>query len=277
MNDILRDFSTPAVERAIEENLCALFSLLNGNLPQAEVHDEPEMLWTVTDTPIALFNIVLRARLSPANVDAAIERAIHRGKSRNIPIAWWIGRATRPPDLGTRLEAHGFTREGNEPGMAVDISSLPEDIPTPPGLTIELVQDIETLKKWNRVITIGFGMSDLFSAAFATAIEGIGFTGEPPFYNYLGCLNNEPVATASLFLAAGVAGIYCVATVPDARRKGIAIAMTFKALAESRRRGYRVGVLQASEMGVNVYPKLGFRQYFDIDHYVWVPEPAGHE
>jgi GNAT superfamily N-acetyltransferase len=275
MTEILQDTSRPAVERAIEDNLFALISLLVRNLPQAEVHDEPEMLWTVTDIPFELFNIVLRARLSPANVDAAIERAIHRGKSRNIPIAWWIGPATRPPELGTRLEAHGYTREGNEPGMAVDISSLPDDIPAPPSLTIEQVQDIETLKKWCRVFTVGFGLRDLISGAFSTAFERIGFTGQPPFYNYIGRLNNEPVATASLFLAAGVAGIYCVATVPDARRKGIATAMTFKALAESRLRGYRVGILQASEMGAPVYPKLGFRQYFDIDHYVWVPEPAG--
>jgi len=275
MSEILRDISRPAVERAIEDNLFALFHLMMHNLSQAEVHDEPEMLWTITNIPYPLFNMVLRAQLLPDAVDAAIETAKARGKSRNVPMFWWTGPATRPSNLGTTLEAHGFTQIGNEPGMAVDIQTLPENIPAPSGLTIEQVKDIETLKKWCGVYAAGFGLPDFVADAFFSMGEGIGFDAGLPFYSYIGWLKSEPVATVSLFLEAGVAGIYCVATVPDARRKGIATAMTFRTLVEGRLRGYRVGILQASEMGAPVYRKLGFREYFKIGQYLWAPESAG--
>ena len=37
--------------------------------------------------------------------------------------------------------------------------------------------------------------------------------------------------------------------------------------------GYRVGILGASEMGYNVYRRIGFQEYCKMGHYVWKREP----
>lgn len=50
-----------------------------------------------------------------------------------------------------------------------------------------------------------------------------------------------------------------VATRPDARRQGLATAVTCAALAEARAAGFITASLQATPMAVQVYAKIGFR------------------
>jgi len=63
----------------------------------------------------------------------------------------------RPKDLGERLLAHGFSRGGDDIGMAVNLSALREDLPVPDELIIERVRDEEGLAAWEDTLARGFG------------------------------------------------------------------------------------------------------------------------
>ena len=94
---------------------------------------------------------------------------------------------------------------------------------------------------------------------------GLGF--ELPLRSYLGVLDGKPVATSQLFLGVGVAGIYVVATLPEARRQGIGSALTLAPLLDARAMGFRIGILHASPMGLSMYRRLGFQEYCRMGHY----------
>ena len=81
-----------------------------------------------------------------------------------------------------------------------------------------------------------------------------------PWQMYLGYLDRKPVASSILFLGAGVAGVYGVGTIPEARNQGIGAAMTMKPLRGAREQGYHFAVLFSSRMGYPVYKRLGFRE-----------------
>jgi len=268
MNAILQDLSTSNLVAAIEENLFSLMPAFH-KWPQAEVYDEAEIKWSITDIPFPIFNSIMRAQLAPAKLDATIQFIVSQAKLRNVPLLWWTGPTTQPADIGKLLAEHGFVDEGQMPGMAVILENLNENLPMPSGLTVQRVTDDETLKQWSQVCATGFGMPDFVGDAFCDFMH---YVDPDTVLAYLGWRNGQPVATSLLLLAAGVAGIYNVATIPEARRQGIGAMMTLKPLRDARDRKYKVGILQASEMGADVYRSLGFEEYCKIGQYVWSPE-----
>ena len=262
----MKDFSTPTLVTAIEANYWEFWAFF-GRSPQVELHDDPEMMWLVSGIPHPGFNGVFRTQLAPEDIDARIGATLAHFKALRLPMLWWTGPSTRPTNLGEHLEAHGLTHTA-EPGMAVDLLALNEDVPQPSGLEIEHVRDVETLKKFGHAANIGFGIPDSVGNAIFDIEVSLGFEHHLPRHHYVGLLKGQPAATSTLFLGAGVAGIYTVATIPKARRQGIGSAMTLAPLREARAMGYRIGVLRSSQMGLNVYRRLGFKEYCKVNYYV---------
>lgn len=256
------DTSSAGMAAAIEANIVETSSLF-GRVPGTELHHEdPDLRFYVTaGVPSPLFNHVYLTRLPQEEPDARIEAACRHYAARRLPFMWSVGPFSRPPDLGSRLRSHGLVRAERLGGMAADLRALDGGIPPPSGLTIERVVDAEVLGEYVGVAGAGFGMPGFVTGALFEACSVLGLAEENPFGHYVGRLGGKVVATASLSLAAGVAGIFNVATLPGARRRGIGTALTLAALRDARERGCRIGILQSSAMAVGVYRRLGFEQH----------------
>ena len=266
MDKILTDTSSASMAAAFEFNLFSLFRLFK-QWPQAEVHDTPELLWSITNIPFPLFNSVARTGLPAGRVDAAIESILAEYHSRKVPMMWWVGPSAQPSDLGSLLSERGL--QGSvSPGMAVDLTTMPERYVLPENLQIKKASNEVELEIYCRVLCGVFGMPDFVEDAFFDFFMSLGFSS--PFINYIGIIEDEIVATSSVCLGGGVAGVYNVATLESARGKGIGSAMTAFPLLEARSAGYRIAALEPSESGYSVYRKLGFQECCKISRYVWM-------
>ena len=268
MSQPLDDLSAPARIAAIRANQFEYFRYL-GRSPQAELYDSPQLAWSLTGVPHPFLNNVFHTQLTAGNVDDVIACTLSYFTSRNVThFSWWTEPGSQPADLAEHLLAHGLAYTDGGPGMAVDLLALNEDVAAPRELTIGLVADRKALQQWSDALVVGFGLLESEGAAF-DLYAGLGFN--LPLRSYVGCLNGEPVATVQLFLGAGVAGVYCVSTVPEARRRGIGAAMTLAALREARDMGYRAGILTSSSMGFSVYRRLGFEELCKMSHFYLAP------
>jgi predicted acetyltransferase len=63
----------------------------------------------------------------------------------------------------------------------------------------------------------------------------------------------------------GSAGIFAVATLPEARGRGLTTRLLGQALADARERGCSTSTLQATKRGAPVYDRLGYRSLGAIE------------
>jgi GNAT superfamily N-acetyltransferase len=267
LSNILNDFSTEALTTAIKANLFEYYDYL-GRSPRVEFHEDPCLKWVFTGIPYSFLNNVIFTRLTSENVDSVIQQAMEDFKSKNVTkLSWWIEPGSQPIDLGEHLINQGLTYDQGAPGMAVDLLGM-RIVSTPSGLTIKQVNNVKVLREFVHSAAIGFRLPESSENICFDLFAGLGF--DLPLKNYVGYINGEPVATAELFLGAGVAGIYWVSTVPEARHKGIGSAMTHAPLQQACEMGYHIGILHSSEQGIDVYRQLGFVEKCRMSHYVWM-------
>jgi GNAT superfamily N-acetyltransferase len=265
MIDVHRDLSPAALVRAIEDNSADLLMEM-GRAGGGEQREEPGLRWTIGGSPIDYHNCVVRADLSPTDVQEVIAASIQRMHKRGVPGTWHVGPSMRPTDLAERLRSAGLTLGSSEPGMAADLHTLRDDLPSPGGLRVERVRDEAGLTAWSQTLAQGFGEGEREATWVAATYRALGFHADNgPWLHYLARLNGRPVGTSTVFLGAGVAGVYFVSTVPEARGCGIGAASTLAGLMDARQLGYRIGILTSSTMGNSVYARLGFRDYCTID------------
>jgi len=154
--------------------------------------------------------------------------------------------------------------------MAADLKSLPDKLPTPSDLKILPVVAGTTLGQCFHVASIGFGVREECAQVWYDFFVEAVF--DTRFRTYLAVLNGQPVGTSQLFLSAGVAGIYNVTCIPEARRQGIGAAITLAPLLKAREMGYRISILQAFQQGSRVYRQLGFQDFGKLSVYLWENE-----
>lgn len=227
----------------------------------------PGALFMQTAIPHCLFNSVILTEPDLATIDRAISLSAELAGSGGVPVLWRVSPSAETAAVRARLEKAGLRRGEAHPAMLIELQERPEP-PDIEGLRIVVASGPEERRDWGRLTIRSFEMEENLGAAMGdceATIPAEMFDIQPRYTAYL---NGHPVAVSSLVMSDGLAGVYAVATLPDARKRGIGTAMTLHAMAEGWRRGARSAILQATDMGRPVYERIGFRAVFGYQTYL---------
>ena len=224
-----------------------------------------------TGIPFPLLNAVIETQIPLEFAIKKIRENITFFGKRQVPFIWMIGPSSSPKNMGVLLIKNGFILN-KMPGMAYDLKNLKAEREHLNKVEIIKVENIETLKVWNDIVLTGFELpkeliSDFFYKAFLFKLLEDKGSASAFVANY----NGNPIASSLVCYAAGVAGIYNVTTLEEARGKGIGTAITLAPLNEAKKLGYEIAILHSSEMAFNMYKKMDFKEYCIIENYIWQP------
>jgi len=272
---------------AVQQNLFDLFRSMARLLPNGECEEGLTLCRHFSLPTNPMFKGVWGSRLGADEVERTIDTTIAWFSERKAPyFFWWTGPGTEPANLGEALMARGLLDMAEQqtalaagvrqttlgaPTMALDLTIADDAqlLRVPPGFVIDEVRSDADLDDFKRVFVEVYAIPEWAGQAWVDATRHIGI-GKTPWRMFVGRLDGRPVATNMLFCGGGVASVYAVATVADARGRGIGGAITLSPLLEARRDGYRHAVLFSTELGVGAYQRIGFRVVPGrINRYLW--------
>jgi GNAT superfamily N-acetyltransferase len=150
------------------------------------------------------------------------------------------------------LERAGHRLDARPTGMIAELSEIeapgevdPDPDPRPTREDLGLINDL------------AYGTGDSFQRL-------IGEGPADPAHTYVARMDGEPAASVVSLDHGGDCSIWWVATVPNARGRGLAQGLMRRALADGRDRGCEVSTLQATKLGRPVYERLGYRPLGEI-------------
>ena len=251
--------------RIVEDAWCAAWRSL-GQAPgvhTVHVDDTAHYLRIYTpQEPELLLNIVLRYRDVHTGSQSAFQTVLEPFVAHRLPFQWWLVSGTEPPGLRESLLALGMHTWGGAVAMTSDLNvRVPAYPAVPDDVQFALASSDDLADGALSVITEVFMVARQPMARWTI--------DNPAVHVYVALRRNQPVAAMATQQVGNVVGIFHVATVPLARRLGIAGNLMQFALAHARGAGCTTAALTATREAVHLYERLGFTSCGMLEQ--WVP------
>jgi N-acetylglutamate synthase len=223
----------------------------NRHLEAHLVDERDGVVVSISGLPAPAFSGAAIER-EPGDPAVALRWADERFRSRGASLGVVVERG-RHPSVERTLADMALRVISSEPAMAVETRRVE---PPPPidGLEIRRSSTTEDLAAMATLEVDAFGTDAETATGFFR--EGIlGLTGTAL---YVARFDGVPVSMAYTQEHEGALGVFGVATAASARGRGYGTAVTATAILDGRRGGADLAWLQASELGVPVYERMGF-------------------
>ncbi len=122
-------------------------------------------------------------------------------------------------------------------------------------LNIERVETSEQLGHWMRINEKELMKGEMDECLFKSKLN------DENILLFLGNYKSKPVATSLVFIQGKESGLYFISTDSDFRRNGFGEEMTLHGLLTAKGKGCTIMNLEATDLGLPVYEKVGFKNY----------------
>jgi GNAT superfamily N-acetyltransferase len=221
------------------------------------------LLLALTGIEDPQLNVAL-VQSAPRDAAAALAAAQAAFAARGHRIGIDLERG-RYPQLEDAAADHGLVRAVTHPAMAIPVADVAGPAP-PPGIDISRLRNDDALDDFWEIQASVFGMRRHVVRAYlgpaTLRADGVAV--------FVARREGRAVSASVAVAVRESVGIFGVATLPDARHRGIGTAITAAAVEWARDRADLVW-LQATDQGLRVYERMGFRIVADWD--VWVLPP----
>jgi ribosomal protein S18 acetylase RimI-like enzyme len=157
-------------------------------------------------------------------------------------------------DIERAALAAGFSPAWTERPMA--LTAPPPPSPMPDGVEVRVVADEAGVADYGRVVALA--NDDPGERERAPLLFHHETILDPHITAFVAYIGAEPVACSMTLVSHRVAGVFYVATVESARRRGLGDALTRMAARAGFEMGAGAAWLGASEMGAGMYRRIGF-------------------
>lgn len=246
------------------ENMIEANTVVASQVAGAQVDRVNGIALFATSLPLRLFNQVL---IEDDSADAgAIEAAVSVLRSRGAPFAVNLRRDLDDRHIPT-MTSLGLIRLSDDPwmpGMAMHPLPVFGSLPLAPDHDIRRVADAAGIADHIRTAAAGFEMPQAWLEVIVTEQ----LARRRGTIVYVGYTDAIPVSTGLGIKTGRTIGVYNIATVESARRRGYGAAMTIRIIDDGASAGCDVAILQASPMGQPIYERLGFKTVVEYFAYV---------
>jgi len=248
------------------------FEIIDGNLRTAmrffgratgsgEVTSLPGVEAIFSGLDYGVFNIAMLTDTlvrREHGLELRVAEAARYFKTRTPRWSFWL--CEDRLDVSSRHRARevfanfGLRAISHPPGMIAN--SLIPPSRNLPALQVRRVSSGADQRAFAEITSISFEIP--YSIAMAVYAQDLGWKGD--YRGFVGIADGRIVAITATVAAAGVVGVYSLATHPSYRRMGYAEALLRAAVAKTQQEtGIEKVVLQSTENGYPLYRRLGFR------------------
>ena len=190
----------------------------------------------------------------------AVARAVEFFAARRRGFSIWSRTLPVDDDLNAAADSAGLMSWGDSPQMVCRERIVERELPA--GVTIDAVDGAADVAHFARVNGEAYTVYGAPAESSASHFDGPHALAGPNVFAFLARLDGVPVGATLLHLSHGVAGVYWVAVLDEARGRGVATAL----MRHVTNLGFDLGAenvqLQASTMGEPIYLRLGYEELY---------------